>query len=139
MAGDYPTRNHRRRLDERAARALLLPRAGWDVDIYERVEQRALRPRRRHRGPTELIAQLAHPRPRRPTARRLRSPRARSSIAGGRLSPEIACPQVLTAWERVYRLLRDAFPAEHYRRGRGLDGFARRAEEVRRILPMAKQ
>ena len=29
-----------------------------------------------------------------------------------------ACPLVLTAWERVYRVLRDAFPADRYRRGR---------------------
>ena len=30
---------------------------------------------------------------------------------------------MLTAWERVYRLLRDAFPSEHYHRGRGLKAF----------------
>ena len=33
---------------------------------------------------------------------------------------EIECPQTLTAWERVYRILRDAFPPEHYHRGIGL-------------------
>ena len=44
------------------------------------------------------------------------------------MTEEIECPQVLTAWERVYRLLRDAFPPEHYHRGRGLAGFEPSAE-----------
>ncbi len=40
--------------------------------------------------------------------------------ADGRVELEMSCPQVLTSWERVYRLLRDAFPAERYRRGRAV-------------------
>ena len=39
----------------------------------------------------------------------------RAALAG-----EFACPQVLTAWERVYRVLRDAFPPQRYHRGRGV-------------------
>jgi 2-polyprenyl-6-methoxyphenol hydroxylase-like FAD-dependent oxidoreductase len=35
----------------------------------------------------------------------------------------VGCPQTLTAWERVYRILRDAFPAAHYHRGVGLVRF----------------
>jgi 2-polyprenyl-6-methoxyphenol hydroxylase-like FAD-dependent oxidoreductase len=50
--------------------------------------------------------------------------------AQGRLTHETTCPQVLTAWERVYRLLRDAFPPEHYHRGRGLAGFTQDAKAV---------
>lgn len=38
----------------------------------------------------------------------------------GRIALETDCPQVMTAWERVYRILRDAFPAEHYHRGQAL-------------------
>jgi len=41
----------------------------------------------------------------------------------GRVVGAIVCPQVLTAWERVYRLLRGAFPADCYHRGRGLKSF----------------
>ncbi len=41
----------------------------------------------------------------------------------GRVTEEVECPQVLTAWERVYRLLRDALPADRYHRGRGLVTF----------------
>lgn len=33
------------------------------------------------------------------------------------------CPQILTAWERVYRILRDAFPPERYYRGKGVKSF----------------
>jgi 2-polyprenyl-6-methoxyphenol hydroxylase-like FAD-dependent oxidoreductase len=36
---------------------------------------------------------------------------------------EFRCPQTLTAWERLYRLLRDAFPVGNYRRGIGLKHF----------------
>jgi len=36
---------------------------------------------------------------------------------------ESECPQIFTSWERVYRVLRDAFPAEHYHRGVGLGAF----------------
>jgi 2-polyprenyl-6-methoxyphenol hydroxylase-like FAD-dependent oxidoreductase len=50
--------------------------------------------------------------------------------AEGLLTHEHACPQVLTAWERVYRLLRDAFPAAHYHRGRGLTKFTQNSEGI---------
>lgn len=41
----------------------------------------------------------------------------------GRVVCHAERPQTLTAWERLYRFLRDGFPAEHYRRGVGLRGF----------------
>ncbi len=41
----------------------------------------------------------------------------------GRVVCQAERPQTLTAWERLYRILRDGFPAEHYRRGVGLKGF----------------
>ena len=43
--------------------------------------------------------------------------------ASGRLIHTCECPQVLTAWERVYRKLHDAFPAELYHRGKGMARF----------------
>jgi 2-polyprenyl-6-methoxyphenol hydroxylase-like FAD-dependent oxidoreductase len=48
----------------------------------------------------------------------------------GRVTATARCPQVLTAWERVYRVLRDAFPADRYHRGRGLSAFAQRGGSV---------
>jgi 2-polyprenyl-6-methoxyphenol hydroxylase-like FAD-dependent oxidoreductase len=41
---------------------------------------------------------------------------------------------VLTAWERVYRLLRDAFPPERYRRGCGLIDFEQDEEGVEALF-----
>ncbi|MGA9323675.1 MAG: FAD-dependent monooxygenase [Xanthobacteraceae bacterium] len=41
----------------------------------------------------------------------------------GRVTATSTCPQVFTAWERVYRLLRDAFPSDRYLRGHGLVAF----------------
>jgi 2-polyprenyl-6-methoxyphenol hydroxylase-like FAD-dependent oxidoreductase len=98
---------------------LLLRRAGWTVDIYERVESELSgrgagivaqaelieRLRKLGLGTGDLGVQI--------TTRKILD-------AQGRLTHEIKCPQVLTAWERVYRLLRDAFPPAHYHRGRGL-------------------
>ena len=108
---------------------LLLRRAGWTVDIYERVDselsgrgagivaQYELIERLRKLGlaTDELGVQI--------TTRKILN-------AQGRLTHEFNCPQVLTAWERVYRLLRDAFPPEHYRRGRGLAKFTQDADRV---------
>jgi 2-polyprenyl-6-methoxyphenol hydroxylase-like FAD-dependent oxidoreductase len=48
----------------------------------------------------------------------------------GRLVVEAYCPQTLTAWERLYRILRDAFPAAHYHRGVGLKGFDQNGSAV---------
>ena len=101
---------------------LLLRRAGWNVDIYERVDSELS-----GRG-AGIVAQYE-------LIERLRALGLSTEALGvhittrkildaqGHLTSEIACPQVLTAWERVYRLLRDAFPPEHYHRGRGLAGF----------------
>jgi 2-polyprenyl-6-methoxyphenol hydroxylase-like FAD-dependent oxidoreductase len=49
--------------------------------------------------------------------------------AGGVVASS-TCPQILTAWERVYRLLRDALPADRYHRGRSLAAFEQSARGV---------
>jgi len=109
---------------------LLLRRAGWDVDIYERVDSELS-----GRG-AGIVAQQE-------LIERLRGLELETSALGvaittrkiidarGRLTEAIECPQVLTAWERVYRLLRDAFPPERYHRGRGL---ARVTQDPRTVL-----
>jgi 2-polyprenyl-6-methoxyphenol hydroxylase-like FAD-dependent oxidoreductase len=102
---------------------LLLRRAGWDVEVFERVESElsgrgagiVAQPdlietlRRIGIDPTDLGVAI--------TTRKILD-------ASGRFTAELECPQVLTAWERVYRALRDAFPPERYHRGRGVRGFA---------------
>jgi len=109
--------------------ALLLRRAGWDVDVYERVE-------------TELSGRGAGIVAQQELIERLRTIGLATDELGvhittrkildaqGRLTHHYECPQVLTAWERVYRLLRDAFPGEHYHRGRALAGLAQDADKV---------
>jgi 2-polyprenyl-6-methoxyphenol hydroxylase-like FAD-dependent oxidoreductase len=109
---------------------LLLRRAGWDVDIFERVDSELS-----GRG-AGIVAQQE-------LIERLRGLELETSALGvaittrkiidarGQLSEAIECPQVLTAWERVYRLLRDAFPPERYHRGRGL---ARVTQDPRAVL-----
>ena len=102
--------------------ALMLRRAGWDVDVFERVESElagrgagiVAQPdliatlRRLEIDPADLGVEIA--------TRKILDP-------SGRVAAEFECPQVLTAWERVYRLLRDAFPRERYHRGRGVSSF----------------
>ena len=109
---------------------LLLRRAGWAVDIYERVDSELS-----GRG-AGIVAQAE-------LIERLRGLGLATDALGvsittrkildaqGRLTQQIECPQVLTAWERVYRLLRDAFPPGHYHRGRGLAKFTHDADVVR--------
>ncbi len=108
---------------------LLLRRAGWDVDVFERVDSELS-----GRGAgivvqPELIENL------RGLGLDVRNlgveiDTRRIFDAAGELSGTIECPQTLTAWERVYRILRDAFPAERYHRGKGLKSFERKPGSV---------
>jgi 2-polyprenyl-6-methoxyphenol hydroxylase-like FAD-dependent oxidoreductase len=102
--------------------ALLLARAGWEVDVFERVESELAGRGAGIVAQPDLIAML----------RRLGIDATDLGVeittrkildASGRLADEFACPQVLTAWERVYRALRDAFPAQRYHRGHGVRSF----------------
>jgi 2-polyprenyl-6-methoxyphenol hydroxylase-like FAD-dependent oxidoreductase len=108
---------------------IMLVRRGWGVDIYERVEKELAGRGAGIVAQAELIARLkalgldttdlgvAM------TTRRILD-------ATGRTTLTLECPQVLTAWERVYRLLRDAFPAGRYHRAAGLTGFEQSGEGV---------
>src|SRR5262249_14091655 len=48
----------------------------------------------------------------------------------GRVTLTGDCLQILTAWERVYRRLRDAFPSTHYHRGREFASFEQTARGI---------
>jgi 2-polyprenyl-6-methoxyphenol hydroxylase-like FAD-dependent oxidoreductase len=134
MAGSSPLRKTRRALIVGGSMsgllaALMLRRADWDVDVFERVEselagrgagivaQPDLIERLRRLGidPTDLGVEI--------TTRKILD-------ASGRFTAEFICPQVLTAWERVYRVLRDAFPPERYHRGKGVRGFEQSERNV---------
>jgi 2-polyprenyl-6-methoxyphenol hydroxylase-like FAD-dependent oxidoreductase len=109
--------------------AIMLRRRGFTVDVFERVESELSGRGAGIVAQAELIARLdalgldtrdlgvpAH-------TRKLLDIEGRTVLT-------TQCPQVLTAWERVYRVLRDAFPAEHYHRGRGLAHFEQNGASV---------
>jgi 2-polyprenyl-6-methoxyphenol hydroxylase-like FAD-dependent oxidoreductase len=102
--------------------ALMLHRRGWLVDVFERVEDELAGRGAGIVAQAELIARMQ--------ALGLDTRDLGVAITtrklldrDGHLSATTHCPQVLTAWERVYRLLRDAFPADRYHRGRALKAF----------------
>ena len=103
--------------------AIMLNRCGWEVDVFERVESELAGRGAGIVAQPELIARLDA------LGLDVRdlgvAITARKLLDGeGCVTAAIARPQVLTAWERVYRVLRDALPAQRYMRGRGLKAFA---------------
>lgn len=97
-----------------------LRRAGWDVDIFEKVD-------------AELTGRgagiVTHPEtfalmtalgidPTRDLG--VEIPGRKVLDRFGRAIAAFDCPQTVTSWDRVYRLLRDVFPADRYHRGKDL-------------------
>jgi 2-polyprenyl-6-methoxyphenol hydroxylase-like FAD-dependent oxidoreductase len=109
--------------------AIMLRRRGWDVQVFERVEGELADRGAGIVAQAELIARmkaLSLDTRDLGVAMRTRKILDRS----GAMTTTLECPQVLTAWQRVYRVLRDAFPGERYHRGRGLKAFAKSGEGV---------
>jgi 2-polyprenyl-6-methoxyphenol hydroxylase-like FAD-dependent oxidoreductase len=100
--------------------ALLLRRSGWDVDVYERVES----------GLAGRGAGIVTHQPLWDALDKLGIPwREDLGVAietrrvfglDGKLVLEHACPQIMTAWDRMYDLLRSQFPSERYHRSKAL-------------------
>jgi 2-polyprenyl-6-methoxyphenol hydroxylase-like FAD-dependent oxidoreductase len=103
--------------------ALLLMRRGWSVDVYERVVAELT-----GRG-AGIVAQ---------PALGLALVEAGIEDAGdlgvkvttrrlvdrsGRIAAEIDCPQMLTSWDRLWRVLRSRVPDQHYHRDHELTGI----------------
>ena len=113
--------------------ALLLQRRGWRVDIYERVEGELSGRGAGIVAQPELIARLEGL-GLRTADLGVRIARRQILSSDGGTTDELDCAQVATAWERVFRLLRDAFPPAHYHRGRSLKGFTQDANSVTAIF-----
>jgi 2-polyprenyl-6-methoxyphenol hydroxylase-like FAD-dependent oxidoreductase len=113
---------------------LLIRRAGLAADVYERAE-------------TELTGRgagiVTHPEMRAvleaagcdpthdPTqALGVDVASRRTLDRAGRVLGEYSCPQTLTSWDRVFRMLREQFPAEHYHLGKELVRIEERADDV---------
>src|SRR5580658_897987 len=108
---------------------ITLHRRGWDVDIFERVGSELAGRGAGIVAQGELIARL--------DALGLDTRDLGVAITtrkildrAGRVTASSKCPQVLTACERVYRVLRDAFPPQRYHRSRGLKAFEQTATGV---------
>jgi len=100
---------------------ILLRRAGWRVDVCERanveltgrgagiVTHAQMREVLRAAGcdpGTNLGVEIGN---------------RRVLDRAGRQVGEQACPQTLTSWDRVFRMLRDEFPAQNYHLGKELE------------------
>ena len=98
--------------------AILLRRAGWDVHIYERVdveltgrgagivthaEMRAVLRAAGCEAGRDLGVEVAS---------------RRTLDREGSVVGRYACPQTLTSWDRVFRMLREVYPAERYHLGK---------------------
>ncbi|MBN8964808.1 MAG: NAD(P)-binding protein, partial [Rhizobiales bacterium] len=108
---------------------LQLRARGFEVDIYERVESElsgrgagiVAQPGVSHAlrglgiGVTDLGVETR--------VRKIFDP-------DGRVVVQSDCPQTLTAWERLFRILRDAFPEERYHRNVALKHFEQDAHSV---------
>ena len=110
--------------------ALALARHGWDVEVFERVESELA-----GRG-AGIVAQ--------PQLRGVfravgldpdvdlgvEIRRRRMLDRDGGMVAETECPQTLTSWDRLFRMLRDAFPAARYHRSLALERVEPRANDV---------
>jgi 2-polyprenyl-6-methoxyphenol hydroxylase-like FAD-dependent oxidoreductase len=108
---------------------LLLRRVGFEVDIYERVDSE-LSGRGAGIVAQPVVAETLRGLGIEPVDLGVNMTTRKVLDAEGRIVCEFECPQTLTAWERMYRILRDAFPAGHYRRGIGLKSFEQTSRSV---------
>ncbi|HEY6258234.1 MAG TPA: FAD binding domain-containing protein, partial [Xanthobacteraceae bacterium] len=110
--------------------ASLLARAGWHAEIYERAE-------------TELSgrgAGIVTHAPMRSVLAAAGCDQAqnlgievaerRTLDRAGAVEGRYRCPQTLTSWDRVFRLLRESFPAERYHLGKELQRVEQSPERV---------
>jgi 2-polyprenyl-6-methoxyphenol hydroxylase-like FAD-dependent oxidoreductase len=100
--------------------AILLRRAGWHAEIYERAASELS-----GRGagivthaPMRAVLRAAGCDPSRDLGIDVAG--RRTLDRSGRVIGRHACPQTLTSWDRVFRMLRDGFPAELYHLGKEL-------------------
>jgi 2-polyprenyl-6-methoxyphenol hydroxylase-like FAD-dependent oxidoreductase len=102
--------------------AIMLDRRGWEVEVFERVAGELAGRGAGIVAQPELVVRLADIGL---DVGDLGVAIARRQILDrdGRVNATRSCPQIFTAWERVYRLLRDAFAANRYRRGCSLEAF----------------
>ncbi len=109
--------------------ALMLQRRGWDVDVFERVETELASRGAGILAQAQLIAHLGalgvdvHHLGVALNTRKMLD-------AEGGVIHAIERPHLMAAWERIYRVLREALPAPCYHRGRSLAAFTQDRDGV---------
>ena len=101
---------------------LMLRQAGWDVEIFEKVEGELSGRGAGIVAQPELIASLRRLQIE-PADLGVQVERRRIFDSRGHLIGARDCPQIMTSWERVFRVLHDAFPSDRYHRGKSLREF----------------
>jgi 2-polyprenyl-6-methoxyphenol hydroxylase-like FAD-dependent oxidoreductase len=112
------------------AAANLLLRAGWDVQVYERVAEEL-----EGRGAgivthPELLDGLRRAGVRVDDSLGIEVAERVTLARDGSVAGRRAMPQLLTAWSRLYRVLKDALPPERYHNGRILAAFEQDGDGV---------
>ena len=110
--------------------AVLLRKAGWDAEVFERVG-------------VELTGRgagiVTHPEMREVLRAAgfdpgkdlgVHVPGRKTLDRSGRVIGEYACPQTLTSWDSVFRMLRELFPAERYHLGKELQRIDEKGERI---------
>jgi 2-polyprenyl-6-methoxyphenol hydroxylase-like FAD-dependent oxidoreductase len=110
--------------------AILLRRAGWDADIYERVDVGLV-----GRGAGIVthaqmrdVLRAAGCDPGRDLG--VDVTMRRTLDRAGQVVGEFACPQTLTSWDRVFRMLREQFPDDCYHVGKELQRVIQQGDGV---------
>jgi 2-polyprenyl-6-methoxyphenol hydroxylase-like FAD-dependent oxidoreductase len=110
--------------------AILLERAGWRADIYERAETE-LTGRGAgivtHAG-MRAVLQAAGCDPTHDLGIAVAG--RRTLDRSGAVTGQYHCPQTLTSWDRVFRLLRESLPADRYHLGKELRSIEQTAGHV---------
>ena len=111
--------------------ALALARRGWDIQVYERVES-ALSGRGAGIVAQPQLLEVFHRIGLDPDVDDLGVPVSERHMFDqtGRLTHRTPCPQIMTAWDRVFDLLKTAVPPEHYHGGKELQRIVQTADGV---------
>src|SRR5258708_27924130 len=110
--------------------AILLARAGWRAEIYERADAELTG---RGAGIVTLAEMCAVLRAAGcdPTRGLGIEVAGRKTLdRAGRVIGRHGCPQTLTSWDRVFRMLREKLPADRYHLGKELRSIEQSADRV---------
>ena len=110
--------------------AILLRRAGWEADVYERVDVGLI-----GRGAgivtheeMRAVLRAAGCDPSKDLG--VDVTMRRTLDRSGAVAGDFVCPQTLTSWDRVFRMLREKFPDERYHIGKELQRVEQRGDRV---------